>query len=104
MRRPEERREGLLGEEDRKREAGGAAHKHPTVWQLIHGRDHRYIPRAPYAARDGPSELIFNYVEQQLTLKMHEVASPEQLENAVRGIIAGIATFDPYFGSMGYAP
>lgn len=80
-----------------------AAHKHKIVWQLIQGRGHRFIPRAPYAARDGPSELVFNYIEQQLTLEFYKgIQTPAQLKDVVKNILAGVTTFDLYFASMGY--
>ena len=36
-------------------------------------REYRYLIRASYAAWDGPSEYVFNTIQQELSVRMYDI-------------------------------
>ena len=59
------------------------AHHSPVLRHFIHHNGHRIVYRAPYYARDGPVEYVFNRLQHELTIRMHEIYNHIQLEMAV---------------------
>ena len=81
------------------------AHHNPLIHLLINNNQHRLVFRAPYYPVDGPIEYFFNTIQQQLTLELYRVRTPQQLRQAIIDICQRTSgRFDNYFAHCGYAP
>jgi transposase len=78
------------------------AHHHPAVIQLILGRGHNVVFRAPYYPVDGPIEYVFNTLQCTLSHRMFEIDNYQDLNNHLRAIIRNIDDFVPYFENVGF--
>ncbi|CAB9525377.1 expressed unknown protein [Seminavis robusta] len=82
-----------------------AAHHSPLIAYLLNSNGHRLVFRAPYNPWDGPIEYFFNYIQQQLSLELHNVTTGQELEQAIYQICQRAnGEFDGYFAHCGYAP
>lgn len=79
-----------------------SAHKHPHIAAMIHMAGHRLVFRPPYYPVDGPIEYAFDTIQVDLTLRLHDIDTPIQLQAAVDEIIARMLEFLSYFRHCGY--
>jgi len=78
-----------------------SAHKHHIVRHLIHTNGHRMIYRPPYHPREGPIEYIFNRLEHELSIRLHEIKNAVDLQRAIYDIVRRILEFQNYFAHCG---
>lgn len=78
------------------------SHYDPTTWALVTAAGHRFLPRAAYAACDGPIEYIFNALEGALRSRLHLIHNSNDLVNAIYNIVGNMVGFDRYFVHCGY--
>lgn len=79
------------------------SHRSPLIHLLVSNNRHRLIFRAPYNPWDGPIEYFFNHLQQQLTMELYNIRTPQQLQLAVNQIFQRTAgEFDNYFRHCGY--
>jgi transposase len=78
-----------------------SAHKHHIVRHLIHSNGHRLIYRPPYHPREGPIEYVFNRLQHELTIRLHEINDAVDLQHAVYDIVRNILEFQNYFRHCG---
>lgn len=75
---------------------------------MIHAAGHRLVPRAPYNPYDGPSEFLFNTLQQGLTAALYRVGHDDpaiayaNLVREVRSIIRRMVDFSGYFIHCGF--
>ena len=77
-------------------------HKHPVILDLIHGRNHRVIFRAPYWSCDGAIEYVFNTLQTRLQMDVYGVDTVFDLVNKINTIIGGLPLFKQYFLHVGF--
>ena len=78
------------------------AHKDPAILQLIHAWGHRVCFRAPYYPVDGAIEYVFNTVQQDITIRLHQIKNGADLYRELRDSISGIPNFIGYFLNLQY--
>jgi transposase len=78
-----------------------SAHKHHIVRHLLHRNGHRMIYRPPYNPREGPIEYIFNRLQHELTIRLHEINNAVDLQRAIEDIVRNIPSFQNYFEHCG---
>ena len=78
------------------------AHHHQAVVYTIIAAGHRVVFRAPYYPVDGAIEYVFNSIQQQLTYRMHDILTEDDLEDAMRAIIGAMINFVNYFYNVGF--
>lgn len=79
-----------------------SAHVNIVIAQIIRDAGHRVVFRAPYYPVDGPIEYVFNTIQQELTMKLYEIYTADQLQAGVNDIITSLPTFERYFTHCGY--
>ena len=79
-----------------------SSHTSARVSNLVIGRGHRLIFRAPYYPIDGAIEYVFNTLQASLRLKMYQIDTREDLMLNIEQSIANIAIFTPYFCHVGF--
>ena len=77
------------------------SHKNHNVRYLIHSNGHRLIFRPPYHPRLGPIEYIFNRLQHELTIRLHEINNAVDLHRAIYDSVRNIVEFQNYFGHCG---
>jgi len=77
-------------------------HKHPVILDLIHGREHHVIFRAPYWSCDGAIEYVFNTLQTRLQMDVYGVDTVFDLVNKINTIIGGLPLFKRYFLHVGF--
>ena len=78
------------------------AHTNPVVIGLIHEWGHRVCFRAPYYPIDGAVEYVFDTMQHDLTIKMHQIQNAEQLRDEVYNSIGDMHNFVNYFLNVGF--
>ena len=79
-----------------------ASHYDAIAWINVAAAGHRFLPRACYAAQDGPIEYVFNTLECALRDRLHYIHNDTDLVREVTSIITNMLTFDNYFIHCGY--
>jgi hypothetical protein len=77
-------------------------HRHPIVSNLIYGRGHRVVFRAPYWSCDGSIEYVFNTVQTRLQMDVHGVDTVFDLVNKINTIVGNMPSFKRYFIHVGF--
>ena len=72
-------------------------HHSPVLLQMIAGRGHRYLFRAPYWSVDGPMEYIFNTIDTLLLQHFRTIDNLTVLGNPIDTVIAQMTKFKNYF-------
>ena len=78
------------------------AHKNPFTLQLIYEWRHRICFRAPYYPVDGAIEYVFNTLQQDLTIRLHEIKNGDDLHREVMDSIGVMPNFVNYFLNIRY--
>lgn len=77
-------------------------HHSPEVAALIYGQGHRIAFRAPYYAKDGPIEYVFNSLQRELNLRMHQIHTEADLLDNLGNVVYNMVDFQPYFRHCGF--
>lgn len=78
------------------------AHYSPQVFEAIYRAGHAIRARPPYCPQDGPIEYVFNVIENDLTLRMYQIRTKDDLERHMYNVIAGVGNTDAFFVHCGY--
>jgi transposase len=79
-----------------------SSHTNALVRHVVQQGGHRLLFRPPYKPRDGPIEYVFNRLQHELSLRLHEIRNQRDLERSVYDIVRGITSFENYFTHCGY--
>jgi DDE superfamily endonuclease len=74
-----------------------SSHKHQLVTTAIYYAGHQLLFCPPYCPWLGPIEYVFNNLQQELTIRMHEVTDGPSLRAAVGDIVHNMGLFQGYF-------
>jgi hypothetical protein len=77
-------------------------HKHSVILNLIHGRNHRVIFRAPYWSCDGAIEYIFNTIQTKLQMDVYGIDTVFDMVNKIHTIVGQMPSFKRYFIHVGF--
>ncbi len=77
-------------------------HEHPVILNLIHGRNHRVIFRAPYWSCDGAIEYILNTIQTKLQMDVYGVDTVFDLVNKIHTIVWEMPSFKRSFIHVGF--
>ncbi len=77
-------------------------HRHPVIQNLIHGREHRVIFRAPYWSCNGAIEYVFNTIQTKLQMDVYGVNTVFNLVNKINAIVREMPSFKRYFIHVGF--
>lgn len=81
------------------------SHKNPIIRLLVDNNQHRLAFRAPHCPVDGPMELFFNHLQQQLSVELHTVRTAVDSQQAIIQICQRTqGQFDRHFSHCGCAP
>lgn len=78
-----------------------AAHHSPIVSALIYERGHRLAFRAPYYPVDGPIEYVFNTIQAELRIRLHNINNENDLIREIGRAVFLQTNFQPYFRHCG---
>lgn len=79
-----------------------SSHHNVHMAALIFAAGHRLAFRAPYYPIDGPIEYVFNTIQCILRIRIDAITDGTTLIHELRGAIASIPSFEPYFVNCGF--